>query len=126
MAEGETDGNKDHVPHHPAQTSIDPKTNVASRNEREENVINVWGFETLLGKTGVHIMLHYERQTLHSMVPAGNLENKEAKGDTGRGSCLLCTEDVSESILEIHRNTEVERGGPEEQMATHQRGYKSG
>jgi len=41
MAECETDGKKGHVPHHPAQTSIDPKKNVASLNEREENVINV-------------------------------------------------------------------------------------
>jgi hypothetical protein len=40
MAECETDGKKDHVPHHPAETIIDPKTNVASLNEREENVIN--------------------------------------------------------------------------------------
>jgi hypothetical protein len=80
MAECETDGNKDHVPHHPAQTSIDPKTNVASLNEKEENVINVWGFETLLGKRGVQIMLHYERKKSHSMVPAGNLETKRSEG----------------------------------------------
>jgi len=75
MAECETDGNKGHVPHHPAQTSIDPKIKVAIRNEREENVINVWGFETLMGKRGVNIMLHYERKKSHSLVSAGNLEN---------------------------------------------------
>ena len=74
MAERETDGNKDRVSHYPFQTNIDPKTKVASRNEIEENVINVWGFETLLGKRGVHIMLHYERKKSHSVVPAGNQE----------------------------------------------------
>jgi len=63
------------VSHYPFQKSIDPKTKVDSRNEREENVINVWGFETLLGKRGVHIMLHYERRKPHSMVPDGNIEN---------------------------------------------------
>jgi hypothetical protein len=62
MTECDTDGDKDPVSHHPAQTSIDPKTNVASLNEREENVINVWGFETLLGKRGVNIMLHCGRK----------------------------------------------------------------
>jgi len=70
---------KDHVPHHLARKSIDPKTNVASLNEREENVINVWGLETLLGKRGVHIMLHYERKKSHSMFPAGNLETKRSE-----------------------------------------------
>jgi len=63
------------VSHYPFQTSIDPKTKVASRNERKENDINVWAFETLLGKRGVHIMLPYERKKSHSMVPTGNLEN---------------------------------------------------
>jgi len=79
MTECETYGNKDHVPHHPAQTNINPMTNVASRNKKEENIINVWGFETPLRKRGVHIVLHYERKKSYSTVPAGNLETKRSK-----------------------------------------------
>ena len=67
------------MPRHLAQTSRYPKTNVASRNAREGNVINVRGFETLLVKGGAHIVLHYERNESHSMAPAGNLETKRSE-----------------------------------------------
>jgi len=52
MAECERDRNKVHVPHHQAQMRGYPKTELASRNEREDNFINTWGFETQLGQRG--------------------------------------------------------------------------
>ena len=38
-----------------------PKTELASRIEREENFINICGFETLLGHRGLYNLLHCER-----------------------------------------------------------------
>ena len=97
MPECETDGNKDHVRHHTAQTSIDPKTNVASRNEREENIINIWGFETPLRKRGVNTVLRYERScTVWFRLEIWKL--KEANCNTEKGRCLLCAGDGTESI----------------------------
>jgi hypothetical protein len=52
---------------------------VASQNEKEENVINVWGFETPLWKRGVNMVLRYERRKSHSTVPAVNLETKKSE-----------------------------------------------
>jgi len=47
-----------------------------------ENFINMWGLETLLGKRGVHSLLHCERRKWHSRVPSGNLET--TRSDVGR------------------------------------------
>jgi hypothetical protein len=35
---------------------------LASRNEREENFINIWGFETLLAQKGLHNLLNCARK----------------------------------------------------------------
>jgi hypothetical protein len=54
------------------------------------------------------------------MVPVWNLENYKKQGGEGcteRSRRLLCLgEESASSIVEIPRNTEVERGAPEEQM----------
>jgi len=51
---------------------------VASRNERKENIITIWGFGTLLGKRGVNNEKYSERKNWRSIVPAGNLYNKRS------------------------------------------------
>jgi hypothetical protein len=53
-----------------------------------EKFISVWGFETVLAKRGVHNLLHYEREKLHSVFPSGNRETKRGWG-AERGRCLL-------------------------------------
>jgi hypothetical protein len=35
---------------------------VVGRKEREGNVIDEWGFETLLEERGVQYLVHYERK----------------------------------------------------------------
>jgi len=45
----------------------------------EENVINVCGIPTLPGKTGAHILLHYDSEMWHSIVQAGNLETRRSE-----------------------------------------------
>jgi hypothetical protein len=94
---------------------------VAGRKEREENVIDEWGFETLLGKRGVQYMVHYERKKWNSTVPAENLGTKRSEGDTERDRCLHCAEEESEFdlLLKCPETQEVE-GAHEQQMAAYQ------
>ena len=57
-------------------------------------------------------------------VSAGNLETKSSEGCTDWGRCLLYAgggEQIT-SIVEMSRNTEVERGAPQQKMSTYQRG----
>ena len=61
---------------------------------------------------------------LFLMVSVVNLETKRSEGFTDWGRCLMCEGEGERitSTVEMSRNTEMERGVPEEEMATHQRG----
>jgi hypothetical protein len=102
----------------------DIQRQVASRNEREENDISRWGFETFLGKRGVHNLLHYETEKLHSVFLSGNREIKRGGGGEvykpplrGRGEQFTFTVVTS-------GNTEVEIRAHKEQMVTYQLGNR--
>lgn len=88
---------------------------MAGRKEREENVIDEWGFETPVGKRGVQYLVHYERKKWNSTVPVGNRELKGVKGDMERDRCHHCAGEESEFhlLLKCPETQEVERGAPE-------------
>jgi len=83
---------------------------MADRKEREENVIDEWGFETLLGKRGVQYLVHYERKKWNSTVPAGNWETERGEGGYGEGQMppLRGGRERISPLVEMSRNT---RGG---------------
>jgi hypothetical protein len=97
-----------------------PKTEVAGRKEREENVIDERGFETLLGNRGVQYTVHYERKKWNSAVPAENLETKRSEGDPERGRCLHCAEEREFHLLLKCPETQEVEGAHEQQMAAYQ------
>jgi hypothetical protein len=57
---------------------------VTTQNERKDIVITIWKSETLLGKRGIHILLHCKRKKegrkWYGMVQAGNLKNTKSVG----------------------------------------------
>ena len=84
---------------------------MASPNEREENLINIWGLETFL--------LHCERKKWHSVVQSGN--HSRGNGGGQMRPTHWGGEQIA-SVVEIPRNTEVEGRLPEVQMVTYLQG----
>jgi len=54
------------------------------------------GNEKFLGKSGVYILLQYERKKQYNMVKAGNLKTKRVRGGIERSTSVLFTDKVSE------------------------------
>ena len=83
---------------------------MAGRKKREKNVIDEWGFETLLGKRGLQYLVHYERKKSNSTVPSGNWETEMSEGGYGEGQMppLRGGGQRISPLVEMPRNT---RGG---------------
>ena len=92
------------------------KDKAARRKEKDELVITMWGREVYTSCCAV-------KERWYSKVKAENVENEKSDGEYGDGQMpvVRAGRERIPSTLAVPRYAEMERGAPEQQMATYQR-----